>query len=216
MAKTPQPFDDEIDLIDLIRTFCAHKMKYVLSALLGLVIALIYSQTHEVRIETKFKISLGYPAFNINDFISSNSIQQLLANSELNPATIPHYSYNKKTNTFTVVTNTDTSLDLMVTTYLKEAILKEVTLIKKIASQLAKVEVSVIQKESQGLLVLTNSDIANLDGAEVVESLTVSFSEPKTLYPDPLKHGVIGLCLGLVLGFMWMLLAILVSQLKKQ
>jgi len=216
MAKTPQPFDDEIDLIDLIRIFCGHKMKYVLSALLGLVIALIYSQTHEVRIETKFKISLVHPAFNINDFISSNSIQQLLANSELNPATIPHYSYNKKTNTFTVVTNTDTSLDLMVTTYLKKALLEEVTLIKKMASQLAKVEVSVIQKESQGLLVLTNSDIANLDGAEVVESLTVSFSEPKTLYPDPLKHGVIGLCLGLVLGFMWMLLAILVSQLKKQ
>jgi hypothetical protein len=76
--------------------------------------------------------------------------------------------------------------------------------------------VSVIQKESQDLLVLTNSDIANLDGAEVVESLAVSFSKPKTLYPDPLKHGVIGLCLGLVLGFMWMVLAILVRQLKKQ
>ena len=215
MAKTPQPFDDEIDLIDLIRIFCAHKMKYVLSALLGLVIALIYTQTHEVRFETKFKISLVHPAFNINDFISSNSIQRLLANSELNEEIIPHYSYNKKTNTFTVMTNTDTALNLMVTTYLKKALLEEVTLIKKMASQLAKVEGSVIQNESQGLL-LTNSDIANLDGAEVVESLTVSFSEPKTLYPDPLKHGVIGLCLGLVLGFMWMVLAILVRQLKKQ
>jgi len=44
----------------------------------------------------------------------------------------------------------------------------------------------------------------------------VSFGEPKVLYPKPLKHGVIGIFIGLIFAFVWMMADILVRQLKKK
>jgi hypothetical protein len=48
----------------------------------------------------------------------------------------------------------------------------------------------------------------------VAQSLKMSFSEPKVLYPKPLKHGVIGIFIGLVFAFLWMLVVMLARQLR--
>jgi hypothetical protein len=65
-------------------------------------------------------------------------------------------------------------------------------------------------------LTWTNKDIAYLNPEQVAQSIKVSFGEPKVLYPKPLKHGVIGIFIGLVLAFLWMMADILVRQLKKK
>lgn len=65
-------------------------------------------------------------------------------------------------------------------------------------------------------LTWANQDIAKLNSEQVAQSIKVSFGEPKVLYPKPLKHGVIGIFIGLVFAFVWMMADILVRQLKKK
>jgi len=65
-------------------------------------------------------------------------------------------------------------------------------------------------------LTCTNKDIAKLNPDEVTQSLKVSFGAPKALYPNPIKHGVIGLFIGLVLAFMWMMASILIAQVRQK
>jgi hypothetical protein len=64
-------------------------------------------------------------------------------------------------------------------------------------------------------LTWTNQDIAKLNPDQVAQSLKMSFSNPKALYPKPLKHGV-GLFIGLVLAFMWMMVSLLIGQVRQK
>ena len=74
----------------------------------------------------------------------------------------------------------------------------------------------VILNNNNNNLTWTNQDIAKLNPEQVAQSVKVSFGEPKVLYPKPLKHGVIGIFIGLVLAFFWMMANILMRQLKKK
>ena len=65
-------------------------------------------------------------------------------------------------------------------------------------------------------LTWTNQDIAKLNSEQVAQSIKVSFGEPEVLYPKPLKHGVIGIFIGLVLAFLWMMADFVVRRLKKK
>ena len=65
-------------------------------------------------------------------------------------------------------------------------------------------------------LQFNNQDLAKLNSDKVLSSFNLSFGSPKTLYPKPLKHGVIGIFIGLVLAFLWMMADILMRQLKKK
>ena len=216
MAKNTPAFDDEIDLIELVQVFITHKTKYILLGLVGLTLGLVYTFQHEPRFETEFKIHVGHPAFS-NEFLTgSSTVQALLDEGELNKK-LPHYSFNKKTELFTVKTVTEDAPQV-VNEVFTNAMQQEILKLKTIATSFEGFDNKpvILNNNNNNNLTWTNQDIAKLNPNQVVQSLKVSFSEPKALYPKPLKHGVIGVFVGLMLAFLWMLAAILARQLQSK
>ena len=218
MAKTTPTSDDEIDLIELIEVFLIHKAKFIILGIVGSNLGLAYTLLHEPRYETDFKIHVGHPAFNDNFLINSAGVQEILNTSELNKKTLPNYSFNKKTQLFNVTTSTDDSSQ-EITDLLTEALMQELDNVKKIAGSFEGFDnkpVIVNNNNNNNNLTWTNKDIAKLNPENVAQSIKVSFSEPRVLYPQPLKHGLIGIFIGLVLAFFWMMANILMRQLKQK
>ena len=219
MAKTTPISDDEIDLIELIEVFLTHKAKFIILGIVGLSLGLAYTLLHEPRYETDFKVNVGHPAFSNDFLINSAGVQEILNTSELNEKIIPHYSFNKKTQLFNVTTKTE-DISQRVTDLLTEALMQELGNLKKIAGSFEGFDNKPVilnnSNNSNNNLTWTNQDIAKLNPEQVAQSIKVSFGEPKVLYPKPLKHGVIGIFIGLVLAFFWMMTDILMRQLKKK
>ena len=219
MAKNKSTSDDEIDLIELIQVFIKHKGKFIILGIVGLSLGLAYTLLHEPRFETNFKINVGHPAFNNDFLVNSASVQEILNASELNKKTLPNYSFNKKTQLFSVTTSTDDASQ-GVTDLLTEAMRQELDILKKIAGSFEGFDNKpvILNNNSKNTVNLTwtNQDIAKLNPEQVAQSVKVSFGGPKVLYPKPLKHGVIGIFIGLVLAFFWMMADILGRQLKKK
>lgn len=218
MAKNTSISNDEIDLIELIEVFLTHKGKFIILGIVGLSLGLVYTFQHEPRYETDFKVIVGHPAFSNDFLINSAGVQEILNTSELNKKIIPHYSFNKKTQLFNVTTKTDDASQ-EVTDLFNEALMQELINLKKIAGSFEGFDNKPIilnNNNNNDNLTWTNKDIAKLNPEQVVQSIKVSFGEPKVLYPKPLKHGVIGIFIGLVLAFLWMMGDILMRQLKKK
>ena len=219
MAKNTSISDDEINLIELIEVFLAHKAKFIILGIVGLSLGLVYTLLHEPRFETDFKVNVGHPAFSKDFLINSADVQEILNKSELNEKMIPNYSYNKKTQLFNVTTKTD-DVSQGVTDFLTEALMRELGDLKKIAESFDGYDNKPVilnkNNNSNNNLTWTNKDIAKLNLEQVTQSVKVSFGEPKVLYPKPLKHGVVGIFVGLVLAFLWMMADILMRQLKKK
>lgn len=219
MAKNTPAFDDEIDLIELVQVFITHKVKYILLGLVGLILGLLYTFQLEPRFETQFKIHIGHPAFSNKFLTGSSSMQVLLDESELNKKNLPNYSFNTKTELFTVVTSTE-GAPQVVSEVFTNAMQQEVEKLKGIASSFEGFDNKPVilnnNNNNNNNLTWTNKDIAKLNIDQVVQSLKVSFSDTKVLYPNPLKHGVVGLFIGLVLAFVWMIIGMLVTTLRQR
>ena len=215
MAKTTPTSDDEIDLIGLIEVFLIHKAKFVLLGTVGLLLGLGYSYQHEPRYETQFKVVVGHPVFTTNNLINSTSIQVLLDTSELNRGKFPNYSYNKKKKVFAVVTKGG-EVPNMVTETFKNALKEQVVKIKQQAQDFKGFDNNQVIINHRAGLQFSNQDLAKLNSDKVLSSFNLSFGSPKALYPKPLKHGVIGIFVGLILAFLWMMADIVVRQLKKK
>ena len=217
MAKNTPSYDDEIDLIELVQVFLTHKTKYILLGLVGLILALVYTFQHEPRFETQFKVHVGHPTFTNVFLIQSSAVQELLNASELNQNILPRYQFNQKTGLFTVTTEAQAATEV-VTEVFTEALRQNLMQLKQVAESFKGFDNKpvILNNDNNNNISWTNQDIAKLNIEPVVQSLTIIFSEPKTLYPQPLKHGVIGIFVGLVLAFVWMLAALIIRQLKSK
>ena len=217
MAKNTPTYDDEIDLIELVQVFLTHKTKFIILGIVGLSLGLAYTFQLEPRYETDFKVIVGHPAFSNDFLVNSAAVQDILNISELNKKIIPSYSFNKKTQLFNVTTTTD-DVSQGVTDLLTEALMQELDTLKRIAGSFEGYDSNqvILNNNNDNNLTWTNQDIAKLNPEQVAQSVKVSFGEPKVLYPKPLKHGVKGIFMGLVLAFFWMMADILVRQLKKK
>jgi LPS O-antigen subunit length determinant protein (WzzB/FepE family) len=220
MAKNTSTNDYEIDLIKLIQVFLTHKAKFIILGIVGLSLGLVYTLLNEPRFETEFKINVMHPAFSNNFLINSAGVQEILNTSQLNEKIIPHFSFNTKTQLFNVTTKTD-DVSQGVTDLFTEAMRQELGFLKKIAGSFEGFDKNKIILNNNNYnysasLTWNNQDIAKLNPEEVSQSVKVSFSEPEVLSPKPLKYGVIGIFMGLVLAFFWMMADILVRQLKKK
>ena len=219
MAKNTSTYDDvEFNLIKLIEVFLTHKTKFITLGIVGLSLGFAYTFQHEPRFKTNFKVNVGHPAFSNNFLINSTHVQEILNTSELNKKIIPHYSFNKKTQLFNVTTKTD-DVSQGVTDFLTEALMRELGDLKKIAGSFEGYDNKpiILNKNSDNNnLTWTNKDIAELNPEQVAQSVKVSFGEPELLYPNPLEHGLIGIFIGLVLAFLWMMVDIVVRQIKKK
>jgi len=219
MAKNTSINDDEIDLIELIEVFLTHKAKFIILGIVGLSLGLVYTLLHEPRFETDFKVNVGHPAFSNDFLINSASVQEILNTSELRKEKLPNYSFNKKTQLFSVITQTD-DLSQGVADLFNEAMSQELDNLKKVAGSFEGFDKNQVilnnNNNDNNNLTWTNQDIAKLNPEQVAQSIKVSFGGPEVLYPKPLKHGVIGIFIGLVLAFFWMMADIVVRQIKKK
>lgn len=215
MAKVPQKFDDEIDLIELIRIFLNHKSKYILLGLLGFLLGLGFTYHHEPRYKTTFKYYIGHPIFTYNTLLNSEKLQELLNTSAVNNNYLPNYHFNKKSKIFTVITTKD-NIKEEVTEILKQALVFEIDQVKRLAQNLESFDNKQEIFSINNNITWTNQDIAKIDADEVVKSLKLSFGKTQALYPKPVKHSVIGIFIGLLLAFGWMLFMIIRSNMLKQ
>jgi len=211
MPKNSPRYDDEIDLIDLILLFFSHKGKFILLGLLGLILGLAYTYQLEPRYETQFKIQLNHIFFDDASLMKSSNIQELLNKSKLNPKLFPNYTYDKKNDLFLVVTE-ERDVQPMVTETLVSGLKNTLSNLKTIAASLKGFDNRPVILENNNNLSWTNEDVARLDLDEVVKNLKVSFSETKLLNPSPLRHGAVGLLIGLVLALCWMITSITIRQ----
>ena len=218
MAKNTRSYDDELDLIELIQVFLTHKMKYIALGIVGLILGLVYTFQHGPRFETEFKIHVGHPAFTNAFLIQSSAVQELLNASELNPNILPRYQFNQKTTLFTVTTEVKAATEV-VNEVFNVAMRQELKHLKEVAQSFEGFDNKPVilnnnNNNNNNNLTWTNKDIAKLNPDQVIQSLKISFSESRVQYPNPFKHGVIGIFVGLVLAFLWMVAAILTRQLK--
>ena len=217
MAKNTRSYDDEIDLIQLIQVFLTHKMKYIVLGIVGLILGLVYTFQHGPRFETEFKIHVGHPAFTNAFLIESSAVQELLNASELNQNILPRYQFNQKTTLFTVTTEVKAATEV-VNEVFNVAMRQELMQLKEVAGSFEGFDnkTVILNNNNNNNMTWTNQDMAKLNPDQVIQSLKINFSEPKVLYPNPLKHGVIGIFIGLILGFVWMLAAIITRQFKSK
>ena len=218
MAKNTRSYDDEIDLIELIQVFLTHKMKYIVLGIVGLILGLVYTFQHEPRFETQFKVHVGHPAFSNVFLTESSAVQELLNASELNQNILPRYQFNQKTTLFTVTTEVKAATEV-VNEVFNVAMRQELKHLKEVAQSFEGFDnkpVILNNDNNNNNMTWTNQDMAKLNPDQVIQSLKINFSEPKVLYPNPLKHGVIGIFIGLILGFVWMLAAIITRQFKSK
>jgi LPS O-antigen subunit length determinant protein (WzzB/FepE family) len=230
MAKVLPDCNDEIDLIELIQVFLTHKTKYIVLGIVGLILGLVYTFQHEPRFETQFKAHVGHPAFTNEFLIQSSVVQELLNTSELNQNILPRYQFNQKAHLFTVTTEVKAAIEV-VTEVFNGAMRQELLQLKQVADSFkgfdnkpvilsnynySNYNYSDYNKNNTKNVTWSNQDMAKLNPEEVVQSLKISFSESKALYPQPLKHGTIGIFIGLVLGFVWMMSVIVIRELTRQ
>ena len=217
MAKATAQFDDEIDLIELIQVFWAHRLKYFILSVLGLVIGLVYTHQHTPIYSINLKVHVGHPAFTTDTLINSSGFQTILNACEVS-GQMPCYQFNKKTEVISVTHLQSEDLMNLVSSELSKALLKEADMITQAAQQFKgqSQSVTIINNNNNNNISWTNQDLAQLNPDEVVKTLSISFSGIKTLYPNPFKHGAAGLLIGLVMAFLWMLLSILRRQFKIQ
>ena len=213
MAKNTRSYDDELDLIELIQVFLTHKTKYIVLGIVGLILGLVYTFQHEPRFETQFKVHVGHPAFT-NEFLTeSSAVQELLNASELNQNILPHYQFNQKTNLFTVTTEVKAATEVVNEVFIA-ALRQELMQLKQVAGSFEGFDNKPVILNNNNLT-WTNQDMAKINTDQVIQSLKVSFSDPKTLYPQPLKHGLVGLLIGLALAFGWMMCVIITRELSR-
>lgn len=217
MAKNTRSYDDEIDLIELIQVFLTHKMKYIVLGIVGLILGLVYTFQHEPRFETQFKVHVGHPAFSNVFLTQSSAVQELLNASELNQNILPHYQFKKKANLFTVTTEVKAATEIVNEVFIA-ALRQELMQLKEVADSFEGLDNRpvILNNNNNNNMTWTNEDMAKLNPDDVIQSLKISFSEPKALYPQQLKHGTIGIFIGLVLGFVWMLSTILIREVSRQ
>jgi hypothetical protein len=184
MHGTEHPaFDDEIDLIELVQIFLTHKNKYFLLGLVGLILGMVFTFQHEPRFETKFKLHVGHPAFTNQSLIYSSAVQELLNASELNQNILPHYQFNQKSGLFTVATEVRTATEV-VNVVFAEALRQELIQLKQAADSFEGFDNKpVILNYNNNNLTWTNQDMATLNPDQVIQSLKISFSEPRHSIP---------------------------------
>jgi len=211
---TKPSMDDQFDLIELIKIFWHHRIKFIVMALLGLILGLIFTFTHERIFSTDFKFFLGHPIIKNSTIIESSILQGKLNESELNKDILPNYSYDNRKRIYTVKSKT-AEIQTNVESLLKNALAYEFAKIKESASSRGFSENQLILNATEtSKIIYTREDITNLKLDDILSSFKINFSKTKSMYPLPFKHGLTGVFIGLILGFVWMILAIIISKMN--
>jgi hypothetical protein len=212
---TKPSINDEINLVELVQIFWLHRIKFIVMGLLGLILGLSFTFNHAPVYTTDFKFSFSHPYFNDSYISNLLLVKSKLDYSELNKDTLPNYSLNRKNGVFTIKSKTAEN-EATIELFLKDAIVFDLEKLNKIAESSEGYEKKqIITNEPHTKLInFTNQDLANLNINDLLDNIKINLSETKALYPKPFKHGLIGFFIGLILGFVWMILAYLIGILN--
>lgn len=218
MNKAAPQFDDEINLIELIRIFWEHRLKYLILGVMGLIIGLVYTHILTPTYSLSFKAHVGHPAFTTDTLLNSGGFREMLNSCEIS-GRLPCYKFNQKTGIISVDVLQSENLMNIVTSELSAALLKETEMIIQTAQQFKAQSQSVIiinNNNNNNNISWTNQDLAQLNPNDVAKTMVLSFGDINTLYPKPIRHGTLGFLIGLVLAFILMLFTILRRQFKTE
>lgn len=214
MAKAAPQFNDEIDLIELIQVFWEDRIKYFILAVMGLVIGLVYTYQQEPLYSLNFKAHVGHPGFTTDALINSSGFQTMLNACEVSDQ-MPCYTYNKKNNLINVTHQQSEELINIISSELSASLFKEADIIIQTAQKFkGQSQYVTIINNGNSNISWTNQELAQLNPDDVVKTLSLSFGDIKTLYPNPIKHGVTGLFVGFIIAFLWMLGSIITKKIK--
>lgn len=215
MAKAAPQFDDEIDLIELILIFWEHRLKYFFFGVMGLIVGLVFTHQHTPIYSINLKVHVGHPAFTTDVLINSNGFQTMLNACEVS-GQMPCYQFNKKTEVISVTDLQSDELINMVSSDLSDALLKEADMIIQTAQQFKgkSQSITIVNNNSNSNISWTNQDLAQLNPDDVVKTLSLSFGQIVSLYPNHIKHGFIGLLYGLLFAFIWMIFLVIKRNIR--
>ena len=137
MNKPIATHDDEIDLIELLLLFWSHRLKYLSLGLVGLAVGLVFTYQQVPRFTTDFMFTLNHPIITNDILMASTEIQRVLNRSELNQDVLPHLSFNKRTDVFTIISAAP-AIEAMITAQFRDALAKITQEIVSTASTLGK------------------------------------------------------------------------------
>ena len=214
MAREGKDFDDEIDLVALVLLFWGHRGKFAALGIAGLVLGLAFTYQHAPYYVTDFKVALGHPIYNEALLMESTGMQKLLNDGALNPASLPRLTYQNKTATFQLVTNT-TDIRAPTSAQIRAILTESLALQQVLALGAESYKDKQVIINTTRTLVLSNRDLGNIDVNSVLAHLQISFGETQSPYPDPMKHGARGLLAGLFLAGCLMLVSLFAKALRE-
>lgn len=205
--------NDEINLFDIINVIIKHKKKYLIG-LVGLTLGLIFTYTHQPLYSTLFKITVAHPVMKTEIFLKSANMQSMLNDYQLNEGKLPNFSLHKKSQIFTVMSKNN-NVKSLVESKITEILRKELIQLRESAKYMSQNNITFVNKNTNNATIFfSNEDYSTLDIDNVLQSIKINYSQTRYLYPNPIKHGIIGLFIGLFLAFIWMLMSIVFNKIK--
>lgn len=218
MVKHKEQNSDYIDLMEIFLAFWKYKITLVSLVVVGIILGLAFTYQQEPIYETKFTISLDHPSFNHSLLMSSQGLQNLLTQTELNPGKMPRIvaRTNKNTGkaTFQVRShNPDVHEEMRV--IFKQIIATQLQFLKD--SDL--LEKQIISKNiiiSEFTSLIPYFAIKKISVENVLKEFKIIFGPTITVQPNPIKYGILGMFAGLLLVGCWMMLSFFYQAIQKK
>jgi len=215
MLQNKKQYDNDIDLTELFLIFWKYKITFALSMLIGLGLGLAFTYNQEPYHQTKFKITLGHPAYNESLLFLSNDLLRMLNQSELEPNIMPKISIvrNSDITGTTFLAEGPGSLDRdKITIRFKKILTSQLEEQRRFALMQSKSKTLIFQNTNQRL---PSAVLANIPIDEILSRYSVLFSQTITTHPKPLRFSILGMTVGFFLAGCWMVLSLLKVSLKK-
>lgn len=210
----------EVNISTLLQIFKANKFKYLFLIFITISISLTYTFFQKEQYKINFMVDLEHPIIQETTFdcinCSISFIRELISIGKLNEKSYPRYVFNTKSKIFTVISHNQ-DLKQEVQRELEQRLRVKIKNIKNVAIKMQNQEtINYYRTEkSTNIPLWTNKDIASLDVDHVLEFLKISFGPLEIIHPRPIKHGLIGLLLGLFFVIVLIILSTFNSKLAK-
>ena len=216
MTKHEKNSEDEIDLITICLSLWEHKFKFIFMGAVGIIVGLVFTFQQGSRYTTDFMVIVGHPAYKPALLHESTGMQNILIRGKLSPNELPRFTYRKNKQNkgmFQVVTN---NKNVKGPTYarIKEIITEALQQQRDFALIAKSYNPSqVILNEDTGII-MPNRVIAEIPVSDILENFQINFGETQQVLPNPLKHGIIGMTIGLFLGACWMIVSLITQAFR--
>ena len=220
---------EEFDLVFFAFNLIDHKWKIIFLGVFGFIFGVLFTYSTEKETEIQFSIEEGINILFINGKLPSG-ISNLISQSKLKPNDPKIYSFDKKKKIFTFkvkgkAVNEVQDLEIVVRNTFDELLKKDIMIMKDIYMKDNKSKEKLPESRVVISLEGGNNSIDQLKFWEnqsndnkiegYMNRILYSFGNKNVINPNPFKHGLIGLIVGITFSIIWISLIILNSKLEK-